>query len=91
MTERQTLAVPGTLVQNHRNSNIFLVVFLGGIYAPQRKMPLSVWKKFLSSLNQRNPSVFLTTFIPGVIICLANTVIPRECLREFLCFGIICE
>ena len=68
-----------------------MVVFLGGIYAPQRKMEnksLSVWKKFLSCLKQRNPSVFSTNVIPGRIICLANIVIPPECLIEFLCFGL---
>ena len=64
-------------------------MFLGGIYGPERKMSLSVWKKFLSSLNQRNPSVFSTDFIPGLIMCLANNVVPPECFIAFLCFGLV--
>ena len=54
----------------------------------EKNMSLSVWKKFLSSLNKRNPSVFSTNFIPG-LMCLANIVIPPECLIAFLYFGLI--
>ena len=54
-------------------------------------MSLSVWKTFLSSLKQRNPSAFSTNFIPDLIIllvCFANIVIPPECVIAFLYFGL---
>ena len=67
------------------------MVFLGGMHAPYKNISFLNLKKVLSKRNQRKPSVFSTSFNPGLILYLASIVIPPECLVACLCFGWTCE
>ena len=54
----------------------FVVVFLAGMCAPHDNISFLS----LSKQNQRKPSVFPTSFNPGLILYLASIVIHAECL-----------